>query len=76
MNVPESLKNINSNFIKANKDKYLSAKLVDNTGAIDVFLQATSLNNKELGIERKHNVVLFFYENTLVIVVRYSILLD
>lgn len=76
INVPESLKNINSNFIKANKDKYLSAKLVDETGAIDVFLQATSLNNKELGIERKHNVALFFYENTPVIVVRYSILLD
>lgn len=74
--VPESLKNINSKFLKANKDKYLYAKLIDETGSIDVFLQNTSLNDNDLRRERNHNVVLFFYDNTPVIVVRYSVLLE
>jgi len=72
--VPESLKNINSKFIMPNKDKYLSAKLVDNTDSINVFLLMTSLNSDELSIERNHNVVMFFYNNEPLYVVRFSVL--
>jgi hypothetical protein len=69
--VPEPLFNIKSNFLKPNKDKYLNAKLVDETGSIDVFVEMTSLNNKELSIKRSHNVVILFNNNNkLIYVVR------
>ncbi len=71
--VPELLKNtISSQFLKPNRDKYLSAKLVDDTGSVDVFLQATSLNANELSMERNHNVVLLYYEHNPFFVVRFS----
>ena len=72
--VPEPLKNINSKFLIPNRDKYLSAKLVDNTGSIDVYLPMTSLNVNELYKERDHNVVLFYYNNEPLYVVRFSVL--
>ncbi len=69
--VPEPLINIKSNFLKPNKDKYMNAKLVDDTGSIDVFVEMTSLNNKELSIKRNHNVVMLFSNNNeLIYVVR------
>ncbi len=71
--VPDSLKNTISNqFLKPNKDKYLSAKLVDDTGSIDVFLQTTSLNAEELSKDRNHNAVLFYYEQNPFFVIRFS----
>lgn len=72
--VPEALININSNYLMLNKDKYLSAKLVDSTGSVDVFLQMTSLNSNQLGMERNHNIVLLFNNNEPVYVVRFSTL--
>jgi len=71
--VPDSLKNtISSRFLKPNRDKYLSAKLVDDTGSIDVFLQTTSLNAEELSKERNNNVVMFYYEHNPFFVIRFS----
>jgi hypothetical protein len=67
--VPESLKNSNRSFIMPNKDKYLSAKLFDDTGSIDVFLQSTSLNNNELKLEREHYAIMFYYENNPVLII-------
>ena len=75
-NVPESLKNIKSNYLKSNRDKYLSAKLVDDTGSVDIFVQSTSLNVEELSKKRNHNVVLLYYENTPILVVRFSPLIN
>lgn len=75
-NVPESLRNIETRFLIPNKDKYLSAKLIDDTGSMDVFLQTTSLNKDELSIERKHNVVLFYYENNPILIVYNSALIE
>lgn len=72
--VPETLKNINSRFLMPNRDKYLSAKLVDSTGSIDVYLQMTSLNANELYQERNHNVTLLYYNNEPLYVVRSSVL--
>lgn len=72
--VPETLKNINSRFLMPNRDKYLSAKLVDGTGSIDVYLQMTSLNSNELYQERNHNVTLLYYNNEPLYVVRSSVL--
>jgi len=68
--ISESLININSNNLKPNKDKYLNAKLVDDTGSIDVFLQMTSLNKEELSLKRNYNVVMFYNNNEFVYVVR------
>jgi len=48
--ISETLININSNNLKPNKDKYLNAKLVDDTGSIDVFVEMTSLNKEELSL--------------------------
>ena len=71
--MPDSLKNtISSRFLKPNRDKYLRAKLVDDTGSIDVFLQTTSLNAEELSKERNNNVVMFYYEHNPFFVVRFS----
>jgi len=75
-NVPESLQNTETKFIKPNKDKYLNAKLIDDTGSMDVFLQTTSLNKNELGVEREHNVILFYYENNPILIVRNSVLAE
>jgi len=75
-NVPKSLQNTEIKFIKSNKDKYLSAKLIDDTGSVNVFLQTTSLKKDELRVEREHNVMLFYYENNTILVVRNSVLLD
>lgn len=72
--VPEPLKNINSGFLMPNRDKYLSAKLVDSTGSIDVYLQMTSLNANELYQERNHNVTLLYYNNKPLYIVRSSVL--
>lgn len=74
--VPESLKNTRSSrwLLKANRDRYMMAKLVDDTGSIDVFLQTTPLNDNELGMEREHNVVLFYYNNEPFYVIRFSAL--
>ncbi|MDD4781844.1 MAG: hypothetical protein PHT02_14740, partial [Tissierellia bacterium] len=57
-----------------NKDKYLSAKLVDNTGSVDVLLQMTSLKPNQLSMERNHNVVALYNNNEPVYVVRFSTL--
>jgi len=71
--VPDSLKNtVSSRFLKPNNDMYLSAKLVDNTGSVYVFLQTTSLNSDELSMERDRNVFLFYYEHNPILVVRFS----
>jgi len=43
---------------------------------VNVFLQTTSLNKDELGVEREHNVMLFYYENNPILIVRNSVLLD
>lgn len=72
--VPEILNTIDSRFLIPNKDKYLNAKLVDNTGSIDVFLEMTSLNPDELNIKRNHNVTMFYHNNELVYVVSLSVL--
>lgn len=67
--VPEPLINVKSNYLKPNKDKYMNARLVDETGSIDVFVEMTSLENKELNIKRSHNVVML-YNNEFIYVVR------
>lgn len=72
--VPDSLMNIKSSFLKSNKDKYLSATLVDDTGEINVYLQMTSLNDDELKMERDHHVVLLYYEHDPFFIVRFSVL--
>lgn len=72
--VPAALININSNYLMPNKDKYLSAKLVDNTGSVDVLLQMTSLKPNQLSMERNHNVVVLYNNNEPVYVVRFSTL--
>ncbi|WP_019227972.1 hypothetical protein [Sedimentibacter sp. B4] len=68
--VPEPLINVKSNYLKPNKDKYMNARLVDETGSIDVFVEMTSLDNKELSITRNHNVVMLYNNNEFIYVVR------
>lgn len=70
--IPESLEKIDSSLLKQNKESYLKAKLIDETGEADVFIQPTSLNNQELGEEREHSLILFNYEDNQVIIVCYS----
>lgn len=67
--IPELLININSQFLKPNKDKYLNAKLVDKTGSINVFIQMTSLNKKELNMKRNNNVLMLYNNNEPIYVV-------
>lgn len=74
--VPESLINIHATFTVPNKDKYLSAKLVDDTGSISVFVQTTSLSKNELKMEREHQVIMTYYENSPVLIVINSALTD
>lgn len=74
--IPDSLRNSNNRFVIPNKDKYLSAKLIDNTGSMDVFVEPTSLNTNELKMEREHNVIMFYYENNSVFIVINSALKD
>lgn len=72
--VPESIKNIESNYLKTNKDTYLNAKLVDETGSVDVLVEMTSLNKDELSMNRSHNVVMLYNNEEPVYIVRSSIL--
>lgn len=57
----QELKNIPKNLQEAlthhaHKDDYFTAKLVDDTGSMDVFVLATSLNSRELGQDRSHHI--------------------
>lgn len=70
----ETLKSINSSYLIPNKDKYLSAKLLDNTGSVDVFLEMTSLNKNELSLKRNHSIVMLYNNNKPIYVVRFSAL--
>ncbi|WP_313340452.1 hypothetical protein [Sedimentibacter sp.] len=72
--VPEKLADIESNYLMPNRDKYLSAKLVDSTGSIDVFLQMTSLKPNELSKDRNHNVVILYNDGEPIYIVRSSTL--
>ena len=72
--VPEQLVNPLSGYLVPNRDKYLSATLVDDTGSVDVFVQMTSLNKDELSAEREHTVTTVYNNGEPVYVVRYSIL--
>lgn len=49
------------------KEDYLSAKLVDETGSIQVVLRASSLNEEELGQVRTHHGYYFGKDNIYVI---------
>ena len=69
---PEKLVNMESRYLVPNKETYLNARLVDNTGGIDVFLQMTSLNKDELGKERIYNVVVLYNDGEPLYVVRSS----
>lgn len=71
---PKPLVNMSSSLLKPNKDKYLSAKLVDETGSVNVFVEMTSLNTDELSIERNHNVVILYNNSEPIYVVRNSVL--
>ena len=57
--LPDSFKMMSDNYLPPNKEGYLSATLVDDTGSIEVFLRPTSLNEDELNKERDHYV--YFY---------------
>ncbi|WP_312811263.1 hypothetical protein [Sedimentibacter sp.] len=72
--IPEKLADIESNYLMPNKEKYLSAKLVDDTGSIDVFLQMTSLKPNELSKDRNHDVVILYSNGEPIYVVRSSTL--
>lgn len=71
---PEALNAIDSRFLIPNKDKYLNARLVDDTGSIDVFVEMTSLKNDELNMKRSHNITAFYHNNEPVYVVSLSVL--
>lgn len=73
-NIPERLANINFASLKPNKDTYLSANLVDDTGSIDVFVETTSLSTDDLKTEREHIILMLNYENEPFYVVRCSTL--
>ncbi|MBP1925169.1 hypothetical protein J2Z76_001026 [Sedimentibacter acidaminivorans] len=72
--IPDSLKYTHSSLLIPNKDKYLKAKIVDDTGELNVFLETTSLNDNELLMEREHHVVLLYYKNNPFYVVKFSAL--
>ncbi|WP_312699330.1 M56 family metallopeptidase [Sedimentibacter sp.] len=72
--VPEQLVNSMSKYLVPNRDKYLSATLVDDTGSVDVFIQMTSLNKDELSAEREHAVTSVYNNGEPVYVVRYSVM--
>jgi len=72
--IPEKLADIESNYLMPNREKYLSAKLVDDTGSIDVFLQMTSLKPNELNKDRNHDVVILYNNGEPIYVVRSSTL--
>lgn len=74
--VPMSLQSIDTRYTKPNKDKYLSGKLIDDTGSIDIFLQTTSLDKNELKLEREHQVMMYHYENNPIFIVINSALTD
>lgn len=74
--VPKSLINIDNKFTVPNKDKYISAELVDDTGSLNVFVQSTSLNKNELEMEREHQVLMTYYEKSPVLIVLNSALTD
>lgn len=69
---PKKLVNMESRYLVPNKETYLNARLVDDTGSVDVFLQMTSLNDDELAKERCHNVVVLYNDGEPVYVVRSS----
>jgi hypothetical protein len=71
---PEALNAIDSRFLIPNKDKYLNARLFDDTGSIDVFVEMTSLNNDELKMKRSHNITVFYHNNEPVYVISLSVL--
>lgn len=70
----DALKYTESNILKTNIDKYSKAKLIDDTGEIEVILVSTSLNEAELKMERKHLVLLLYYENNPFYIVQLSVL--
>jgi len=63
--VPETLQKALT--YKPNKNDYFTAKLVDDTGSIDVLLLVTSLNSKELQEDRNHHINYYAKEKLSVI---------
>ncbi|WP_287825881.1 hypothetical protein [Clostridium sp.] len=61
--------------LKPNKDTYLKATLVDETGSINVFIETTSLSMHDLEKKREH-VVLIIYDNEPFYIVRCSSLIN
>ncbi|WP_432666734.1 hypothetical protein R9X47_10275 [Wukongibacter baidiensis] len=60
---PETLKALTTyRSYTPHKDDYFTAKLVDDTGSIDVFVLSTSLNSTELGQIRNHHIDYFSKE--------------
>lgn len=53
-NIPKNLQESLTHH--AHKDDYFTAKLVDDTGSMDVFILTTSLNSRELGQDRSHHI--------------------
>lgn len=74
--VPEALIHMGKSYVIPNKDKYLSATLIDEAGSLNVILQPTSLKANELRVERAHQVILFYYKGNLVYVVWNSALIN
>lgn len=66
--IPETLKVITTHYAQPHIDDYFTAKLVDDTGSMDVFVRTTSLNSKELGQDRKHHIDYFSKDKLCVII--------
>lgn len=58
----------------SNKENYLTGRLVDNSGSMEVCLQPTSLTAKELKQERTHYLIRLCYEEKTFYVVLLSVL--
>ncbi len=63
-----------SSTLDLNAKEFLSAKLVDDTGSVDVFVQKTSMIDSELNMERQHDILLYLDQGKPVYVVHLSAL--
>ncbi len=55
--IPEGLNSFTNNFINLDKEDYLSAKLEDDTGSINAYIQPSSFTIEELAKTRNNRVI-------------------
>ena len=73
-NISEPFKSASNTFISYNKNGYLIADLVDETGSMEIYLSPTAFNNSDLKQTRSHYIYYNSNDVNPFALIRYSVL--